>query len=220
VRRGAEQTRPGKDIMNTGVYSIRNVVNGKVYVGSAAKAISSRWKFHRRNLRRGTHFNRHLQAAWNHYGSQAFAFEVIIYCKPDRCIHWEQYYIDKMRAYPDGYNLSPTAGSTLGVRYTAEAKEKLRDLATGRPMPEHVRLKLQQVAKRHKSRIHRARIAAARVGHHHTLESREKVSDARRGQVLSEGHKAAISAGLRKWHATRKERQKTSSASADEVREE
>ena len=58
------------------VYEIRNVTNGKVYIGST---IDTRVRFqrHRRELRAGKHSNAHLQNAWNTYGEDAFKFSVL-----------------------------------------------------------------------------------------------------------------------------------------------
>lgn len=59
-----------------GIYLIRNLLNGKVYVGSAAE-VNRRRQWHLRHLRRNTHHNRHLQRAFNRYGVDAFAFEIV-----------------------------------------------------------------------------------------------------------------------------------------------
>lgn len=59
-----------------GVYSITNLIDGKVYIGKA-KNIRIRWNTHKRELNNGTHINRHLQNAWNKYGSKSFKFEII-----------------------------------------------------------------------------------------------------------------------------------------------
>lgn len=55
--------------MKTGVYQIRNLLNGKLYVGSVShkKGFADRWSKHRTTLRHKKHFNQHLQCAWNKY---------------------------------------------------------------------------------------------------------------------------------------------------------
>lgn len=58
------------------IYKIRNVVNGKFYVGSTINQ-KQRFDDHRRLLRKGKHHCKHLQAAWNKYGEDCFKFEVI-----------------------------------------------------------------------------------------------------------------------------------------------
>lgn len=61
-----------------GIYTIRNVVNGRVYVGSTEKTtIEERWKQHITNLRGGYHSNKLLQLEWNKYGEDNFVFEVV-----------------------------------------------------------------------------------------------------------------------------------------------
>ena len=62
--------------MKNVIYKIRNVVNGKFYVGST---VDSRVRFqtHRRNLKKGKHQSPHMQAAWNKYGEDCFKFEVV-----------------------------------------------------------------------------------------------------------------------------------------------
>lgn len=58
------------------IYKIRNVVNDKFYVGSTTNT-NTRFKGHRRLLRKGTHHCGHLQAAWNKYGEDVFRFEIV-----------------------------------------------------------------------------------------------------------------------------------------------
>jgi len=66
------------------IYKIRNVVNGKFYVGSA-KDTRVRFRQHRKLLRKGTHHCKHLQAAWSKYGEDVFKFEVV-----ERLSSWEE----------------------------------------------------------------------------------------------------------------------------------
>jgi group I intron endonuclease len=58
------------------IYTIRNVVDQKFYVGSTAN-MRERFRTHRGKLRRGAHHCHHLQAAWNKYGEEAFKFGVV-----------------------------------------------------------------------------------------------------------------------------------------------
>jgi group I intron endonuclease len=62
--------------MARGIYKIINVKNNKFYVGSA-EDFARRKRIHWWQLRRGTHSNKHLQAAWLKYGEDAFAFVIV-----------------------------------------------------------------------------------------------------------------------------------------------
>lgn len=60
------------------IYTIRNVVNDKFYVGSTTNT-RERFRNHRNKLRRGCHHTPHLQAAWLKHGEDCFKFEVVEY---------------------------------------------------------------------------------------------------------------------------------------------
>ena len=108
----------------TGVYIIRNKRNGKLYVGSAAKSFQTRWTYHRRDLRSGKHHSNHVQRAFNKDGEECFEFKVVLVCAPSDCVMYEQIVIDNCKSANDrfGYNISPTAGSPLGVKHSAESR--------------------------------------------------------------------------------------------------
>lgn len=105
----------------SGIYEIVNLVNGKRYVGSAV-SFKKRWTYHRRDLRGGRHHSRHLQHSWRKYGEQSFEFRIIeTVDDPRQLIEREQHYIN---ALAPEYNQSPTAGSCLGHRQSAETKAR------------------------------------------------------------------------------------------------
>ena len=62
--------------MAQGIYKIINVVNNKFYVGSAVD-FTKRKRRHWWALRSQRHANKHLQAAWNQYGEDAFKFVIV-----------------------------------------------------------------------------------------------------------------------------------------------
>src|SRR5690349_12758627 len=98
-----------------GIYAIRHLESGKVYVGSASN-ISKRWHRHKKDLRLGIHRNKHLQAAWTKYGEEAFLFE-ILELTSELDVR-EQFWIDKTGCLnaDKGYNYCPIARSTRGVK--------------------------------------------------------------------------------------------------------
>ena len=91
-----------KDLFSyCGVYCIINTVNQKRYVGSSINCYL-RTMDHRAELRSGVHANPHLQSAFKKYGEDAFVFELLEKCEPDKRIEREKFYIDLL--HPE-YNL-------------------------------------------------------------------------------------------------------------------
>ncbi len=117
--------------MITGVYQIRNLINGSRYIGSAAgiAGFSHRWTCHRSELELKKHANRHLQNAWSKYGQSAFVFEVILHCDPQDCLIYEQMALDTVK--PE-YNICPQANNSLGFRHSEESKRKMSLAQQGR----------------------------------------------------------------------------------------
>ena len=148
---------------NCGIYKITNTVTRKFYIGSAVN-IKRRWAYHRSQLGANKHGNRHLQNSWNKHGEDSFTFEVLEYCGKERLIEREQFYIDNEKP---AYNISPTAGSSLGVKHTDEAKRKISEANKG---------------EKH-----------AFYGKHHTDETKRKMSETNKGKVFSDETKRKIS---------------------------
>lgn len=132
------------DVNSSGIYQIRNVVNGKRYIGSAV-CFRNRWASHRSHLRKGKHSSSHLQNAWNKWGEEFFAFEVIEICNAQQLIEREQSWFDSVR--PE-YNISPTAGSPLGVRHSDEFKRKVSERFKGKKLGQEQVDRLRLAAKR------------------------------------------------------------------------
>ena len=59
-----------------GIYQIKNLVNGKIYIGSSVD-LKRRRKHHFVDLRRNVHHCKYLQRAWNKYGETKFKFEIL-----------------------------------------------------------------------------------------------------------------------------------------------
>lgn len=187
---------------NTGVYCIRNVKNGKRYVGSTAReGFLQRRKDHLKNLDRGVHCNRHLRYAWNKYGSGAFIFQILERCPPDKCIECEQCWIDYFdSANPKkGYNLAPTAGSMLGYKHTEEWKAAAS---------ERNHRRYEDPDERHRQSETMKKIAATPENKARRSESmrvrwadpgeRQRLSDKLKGKQFSEEHRENLSESMRR----------------------
>ncbi|MFQ5857558.1 MAG: GIY-YIG nuclease family protein [Anaerolineae bacterium] len=96
----------------SGVYQIRCVPTGKIYIGSAVD-LEHRWEQHRRSLRRGDHHNIYLQSAWDKYGEANFEFSVLEFVDPADLLRAEQEWIDRTGCADRniGFNIYDVAGS-------------------------------------------------------------------------------------------------------------
>lgn len=91
-----------------GVYTIKNLLNGKQYIGSTAKSFSIRWKQWKYDLKRQT-ANRYLQNAWNKYGEENFEFSIVeIVEDKNKVLEREQHWLDVI-GLNNLYNISPRA---------------------------------------------------------------------------------------------------------------
>ena len=104
----------------TGIYAIKNTVNGNTYIGSA-KQFARRWRQHLHLLRKGRHHSPYLQAAWNKYGEASFSFDIVATCELEDLIAQEQHYIDTLKPV---YNISAVAGR---IDYTPEVRRKISE---------------------------------------------------------------------------------------------
>jgi group I intron endonuclease len=117
--------------MKSVIYQIRNIVNDKVYVGSAIDE-TKRWQQHRRSLNNRTHFNQYLQNSWNKYGAKNFLFETLEELHEDDhdklknfLIERETFWIDTKHSDDQkfGYNVCSTGSNALGVKKKREDEE-------------------------------------------------------------------------------------------------
>ena len=60
-----------------GVYQIRNLINGKIYIGSTVTSFIYRWRQHHSKLKMGKHENAHLQSSYIKYGDSNFEYKVL-----------------------------------------------------------------------------------------------------------------------------------------------
>jgi group I intron endonuclease len=164
--------------MKTGVYTITNTVNNKIYVGSTTMkaGFPGRFQRHISYLRYKTHKNTILQNAWNKYGEENFKFEVLEECLSEFCLSTEQYWINVLnvcnRKY--GYNIRYLAKSNLGLKHSEETKKKLSDVHKGKC----------------KSAIHRKNLSLSKIGKKnnfifkHSKETKLKLSKMKSKPVI------------------------------------
>lgn len=112
--------------MKSGVYTITNIINNKIYVGSTNNFVR-RFNDHKKELINNIHKNDYLQKSYNKHGKDCFIYEILEECQPEIRLGIEQYWMNMLnvcnRKY--GYNLSPTAGNNLGYKFTNFQKQNI-----------------------------------------------------------------------------------------------
>jgi group I intron endonuclease len=96
----------------SGIYQLRCLPTGKVYVGKATN-LGRRWSFHRRHLNQGRHYDPHLQAAWDLFGEESFEFSVVALVQPADLLNREQVWTEATGCTErqKGFNLLEIAGA-------------------------------------------------------------------------------------------------------------
>ena len=148
----------------SGIYCFENLINHKKYIGYTNN-ISRRHKEHLYRLRKGIQNNRHFQNAWNKYGEENFIFCVLEECENNIITlkSRETYYIQKYRAIDECYNLTD-GGNGYGGYISDDTRLLMSKLTKGENNP--------------------------RYGVPVSQETRDKMSKAWEGRVISEETKA------------------------------
>lgn len=94
----------------SGIYRIICEVNNRCYVGSTVD-LYRRFVQHCVRLRGDFHHSKRLQRAWNKYGADKFAFEVIEFITDSRDVLFEReaFWINELHAFKHGYNSADAA---------------------------------------------------------------------------------------------------------------
>lgn len=182
----------------SGIYEIKNIINNKIYIGSAIN-LEKRKKEHFYDLRKNKHHNRYLQRSFNKYGENSFKFEVIEYIENvDLLIAQEQHYIDKNKDIL--YNIAPIAGSNLYVYKSEKTKKQISDNLKGRKLSEEHK---QNISKgllegntawrgKHLPEEMKDKISNTLTGYKHSDEAKYNMSIGHKGVLLGEKNPMAI----------------------------
>lgn len=152
----------------TGIYSIS--IGARFYFGSASISFQRRMTEHLSKLRNGKHNNAIMQAAFNKYGESNFLFAIVERCEAEKCLDREQEYLDEHFENNLCMNLSPTAESTRGFKFSDESKKKISAANARRKVTEHTRKMLSERMKSFK----------------HTAESKLKIAESNRRRKVSD----------------------------------
>ncbi len=192
------------DADRSGIYGIKNLETGAMYIGQTAQAFARRWGKHRRALKAGQHINDHLQNSYNKHGKDVFEYKVLEVIP--QCDMSDQEFLDYMNAreiiliaehntLENGYNQTDGGGGVRGFTYTPseEHKAKISAAKKGKAL----------------SAEHRARLSAAHKGYKFTDEARANMSAALKGKKhgpMSKEQKVKLSVAMKgkPWTAARR----------------
>jgi group I intron endonuclease len=176
-----------------GVYRITNTITGDFYIGSAVNLIN-RANRHAWDLAHGQAKNPRLQASWNKYGADAFAFRALCVLERPMILQAEQALLDAHCGQDACVNAARSASAPmLGRPWSEESRRKASESAKRRGItPEQrERMRLGSIGIK-RSPEHIAKIAAAKVGRKHTAAALAKMSAAQKGRTFSDETRAKM----------------------------
>jgi group I intron endonuclease len=158
------------------IYLIRNLVNGKRYVGQTVMSVGRRWDGHKSDAKRNDTF---LYQSMRKHGIENFTIEEVVSCDSSLLNDLEKHYIKFYGTHfstGHGYNLTDGADnppSAKGLKRTPETLIRMSAAAKNRPpMSAEDRRKCSETAKR--------------IGHRPTPEAIEKARILHTGKPLSQ----------------------------------
>ena len=100
-------------IQPMGIYQIKNLKNGKIYIGSA-KDLRGKINGSKFQLKNDLHLNKEMQKDFNEIGEEGFSFDILDYLKPNEDSNYDyteelkillDMWLEKLQPYNEkGYN--------------------------------------------------------------------------------------------------------------------
>ena len=167
----------------SGVYRIRNLTNNKFYIGSTNN-LYKRFIQHKALLEKGVHHSVYLQRAFDKYGTSQFIMEVLLLCKQEYLLYYEQQLIYELE--PD-YNMNKHATSNRGYKWSEQSRQKASKAQLGNQNA--LGHKLSEESKQLISASRKGKRIGEQNGFYgktHTEEAKQRIRDAQTGRKHSE----------------------------------
>lgn len=168
------------------IYLIRNLVNGKGYVGQTVTLVPRRFDRHRYSANRGS--GDALHRAMRKYGVENFSVTEVLSCDPLLLNDLERHYIRFYGTHAvlgHGYNLTEGGDGSPGSVPTTEQREKMSIAHKGKTILKDQRDKISAALKgRVVSKETGAKISAAKKGKRRSAEHTERLAASIRGRKL------------------------------------
>lgn len=193
----------------SGIYQIRNLNNGKVYVGST-KGFKQRFTQHLNSLKKGTHHNKHLQSAFIQDGTDSFIFEVleVVEGEQETRLLVEQNHLDYYQEnWEMCYNFKKETEASSRSCFSKTPEETRRRISEAINLyysnPEN-RLKQSQrmkgVKKSPRTKEHSQKIGYAHKGKIHSENTKQKMSESAKHNCQNPEHiKMKSECGKKRW---------------------
>lgn len=167
------------------VYLVRNLSNGKGYVGITTKTLKWRWSSHKKASGKGRFA---LHKAMKKYGHEAFDVSELERCDSrDALNSAEMRWVAALKTKaPSGYNLTDGGGGISGFKQPPGFGQKVADRRRGYVMSDESRKKISDANKGAvRSDAYRALVSKMVTGRKHSAETKAKISAGNKGKVIS-----------------------------------
>ena len=184
--------------MLSGIYCIKNKLDGKCYIGLSNNFIK-RIAYHFKILRLGKHYNIHLQRAFTKDGENNFEWHILFECSISSLDYLERFYIKIYRANDRIYGYNIEAGGNISKITSEETKQKLSIAWKFRPqLSKETREKIADSnrGKKRSAEIRKRFCDAQKNRPPISEETRRKMSVSQKGRIVTEETRIKISSHI------------------------
>jgi group I intron endonuclease len=197
----------------SGIYQIRNKVNGKSYVGSSVN-IAARWRQHRSDLKKGIHHSAALQRAWAKYDPSSFEWLILEVVEvASEIFARETHYVAQFNSAngKDGYNTLVIGGSAAGYQHSEESRRRMSAAQKAIPYERRLEYCISFAGRKHTEET-KAKMRASNRHTKPTEDQKRKISETHKGKTISAEHRAAVGKATALKNKTPEMRAKVSAA--------